>query len=218
MKKLLLISIFILTGLRVFAQNAVIEHVTGTVEIKQPGENSFKNAVSGQEIYSQTVISTGFKSFAIIKIGSATITARPITHLTLTEIQNLAENELVNVNLTAGRVRVDVKPPAGTKATTTITGPMAVASVRGTSFEFDINNLYVIQGAVSFSGDRGQNIIVRAGETSRIDQSGTVTIPKDEKISNLMPPSPAGTGGRDTPASSSAGRNVFTSLGLVFNK
>jgi len=218
MKQFLFLTIFILTSLCVFAQNAVIEHVTGTVEIKQPGEISYKNAVSGQEIYKETVISTGFKSFAIIKIGSATITARPLTHLSLTEIQNLAESELVNVNLRAGRVRVDVKPPAGTKASTKITGPMAVASVRGTSFEFDIHNLYVIEGAVSFAGDRGQNIIVRAGETSRIDQSGTVTIPKDEKISNLMPPSPAGTGERDTPAPGAAGRNVFTTFGLVFIK
>jgi len=218
MKKLLLMSIFILTGLRVFAQNAVIEHVTGTVEIKQPGENSYKNAVSGQEIFSQTVISTSFKSFAIIKIGSATITARPLTHLSLTEIQRVAEEELINVNLRSGRVRVEVKPPAGTKASAKISAPMAVASVRGTSFEFDINNLYVIEGAVSYAGDRGQNIIVRAGETSRIDRSGTVTIPKDEKISNLMPPSPAGTGEMDTPASGGASRNVFTSIGIVFKE
>jgi hypothetical protein len=217
MKKFLLISIFILTCLHIFAQNAVIEQVVGTVEIKQPGENSYKNAVNGQEIFNQTVISTGFKSFAIIKIGSATITARPLTHLSLTEIQNIAESELVNLNLRAGRVRVDVKPPAGTKASATIIGPMAVASVRGTSFEFDIHNLYVIQGSVSYDGERGQNIIVRAGETSRIDQSGTVTIPKDEKISNLMPPSPAGTGERDTPAPGAAGRNVFTSFSIVFN-
>jgi hypothetical protein len=216
MKKLLLISILILTGLRVFAQNAVIEHVTGTVEIKQPGENSYKNAVSGQEIFKETVISTGFKSFAIIKIGSATITVRPITHLSLTEIQKEAEAELINVNLRAGSVRVNVKPPTGTKASAAITGPMAVASVRGTSFEFDIHNLYVIEGAVSFAGNRGQNIIVRAGETSRIDQSGMVTIPKDEKISNLMPPSPAGTSERDTPASGAASRNVFTSINIEF--
>jgi hypothetical protein len=217
MKKLLLILIFILTGFCVFAQNAVIEHVTGTVEIKQPGENSFKPANTGDEIFKETDISTGFKSFAIIRIGNTTITARPLTHLTLKEIQNLAETELVNVNLRAGRVRVEVKPPAGTKASTTLTGPMAVASVRGTSFEFDVNNLYVIEGAVSFRGNKGQNIIVRAGETSRIDQSGTVTIPKDEKISNLTPPSPAGTSERDTPPSGSASRNAFTSFSIKFN-
>jgi len=217
MKQFLFITIFILTGLYISAQNAVIEYVTGTVEIKQPGENSFKRANSGDEIFKETDISTGFKSFAVIRIGSATITARPLTHLTLTEIQNLTETELINVNLKSGRVRVDVKPPAGTKASATITGPIAVASVRGTSFEFDINNLYVSEGSVSFSGNRGQNFLVRAGENSRVGQSGTVTNPKDEKISNLMPPSPVGTDAGTGIVSSPAVEGVDFSIGLEFH-
>ncbi|MDR2730531.1 MAG: FecR domain-containing protein [Treponema sp.] len=52
----------------------------------------------------------------------------------MTEIQNLTELETLNVNLQTGRVRVDVKPPAGTKASTTVKGPEATASVRGTIF------------------------------------------------------------------------------------
>jgi len=200
MKHFLFIAIFIFSGFCVTAQDAVIEHVTGTVEIKQPGENSFKNADVGDKLFKDTVISTGFKSFTIIKVGSTSITARPLTHLTLTEIQNFSEADLVNVNLQAGRVRVDVKPPAGTRASATVKGPMTTASVRGTSFEFDTENLYVSEGVVNFSGSRGQNILVRAGGTSRLDQSGTVTNPKDEKISNLMPPSLAGTSAGDDSA------------------
>ena len=217
MKRLLFITILILTGLCVSAQNAVIEHVTGTVEIKQPGENSFKNANAGDKLFKETVISTSFKSFAIIKIGSTTITARPLTHLTLTEIENLSDVETLNVNLQAGRVRVDVKPPAGTKAATTVKGPTVTASVRGTSFEFDSNNLYVKEGVVSFSGNRGQNVLVRAGESSRLDQSGTVTIPKQEKISNLMPPSPAGTGVSDSAVSSPAAVGINFEIELEFH-
>jgi len=217
MKQMLFLTIFILAGLCVSAQNAVIEHVTGTVEIMQPGEKSFKNANAGDKLFKETVISTGFKSFAIIIIGSTTITARPLTHLTLTEIESLADVETLNVNLQAGRVRVDVKPPAGTKAATTVKGPTVTASVRGTSFEFDTDNLYVNEGTVSFRGNRGQNILVRAGESSRLDQSGTVTIPKQEKISNLMPPSPAGTGAGDSAVSNPAAVGVGFTVELVFH-
>jgi len=216
MKQMLFLTIFILTCLCVSAQNAVIEHITGMVEIKQPGENTFKNANTGDKLFKETVISTGFKSFAIIKIGSTTITARPLTHLTLTEIENLSESETLNVNLQAGRVRVDVKPPAGTKAATTVKGPIVTASVRGTSFEFDTDNLYVNEGAVSFIGNRGQIILVRAGESSRLDQSGTVTIPKQERISNLMPPNPAGTGAGESAVMGSSSTGVGFSIGLEF--
>ena len=216
MKQYLFLTIFILTGMCVSAQNAVIEHVTGNVEIMQPGENTYKNAKSGDNLFKETVILTGFKSFAVIKVGSTTITARPLTHLTLTEIQKMSDVETLDVNLQAGRVRVEVKPSAGTKASTTVKGPIVTASVRGTSFEFDTNNLYVNEGVVNFSGDRGQNILVRAGESSRLDQSGIVTTPKDEKISSLMPPSPVGTGARDGAVSVPASAGVNFTIELTF--
>jgi len=216
MKQILFLTIFILTGLCVFAQDAVIEHVTGDVGIMQPGESSYKNAKSGDKLFQETVIQTGFKSFAIIKIGSTTITARPLTHLTLTEIQKMSDVETLDVNIMAGRVRVEVKPPAGTKAHTKVKGPIVTASVRGTSFEFDTNHLYVNEGAVSFGGNSGQSILVRAGENSRLDQTGAVTIPKEEKISNLMPPSPVGTGAKDSAVSVPASGGVSLTIEVSF--
>jgi hypothetical protein len=211
MKNLLFVTIFVLTGLSAYAQSAVIERITGTVEIKQPREASFKAAKNGDSLFKETVISTGFKSFAVVKTGSTTITVRPLTILSLTEIQKLSETETLEVNLQAGRVRVDVKPPAGTKALMSVSSPSATASVRGTSFEFDTNNLYVNEGRVSFSGNRGQSFLVGAGETSRVDQSGRASNPADERILNLTPPSPAGTGAQDIAAFGST-----TSAGVSF--
>jgi hypothetical protein len=197
MKKLLFAAIFILAGLYAYAQNGVIEQVTGTVEIKQPKETAFVKAGGGVEVFQETVISTSFKSFALIRVGSTTITVRPLTLLSLAEIQKTAETETMRVNLQTGRVRVDVKPLAGTKASTTMNSPTATASVRGTSFEFDTSNLYVNEGAVSFSGTRGQNVLVSAGGSSRVEQTGRASNPKDQRISNLMPPSPIGTSAED---------------------
>ena len=216
MRQLAFITIFMLAGLCVFAQHGVIERIAGTVEIKQPGESSFKNASSGDTLDKETVIATGFKSLAVIKIGSTTITARPLTHLTLTEIQALSEAETVNINLQAGRIRVDVKPSVGTKARMTVNSPTATASVRGTSFEFDTDNLFVNEGTVSFNGSRGQNILVSAGGTSRVGQTGQVTIPRDERNASLLPPSPIGTNAEDAPVPGSAPTEVYFSINMEF--
>jgi hypothetical protein len=205
MKKILFMAIFILTGLYVSAQNgvqdAVIEQITGTIEIKQPRETSFKPASAGEKIFQETVISSSFRSFAIIRVGSTTITVRPLTTLSLTEIQNLNEDETLNVNLQAGRIRVDVKPAAGTRTTTTVSTPSVTASVRGTNFEIDTDNLYVNEGVVSFSGKKGQSMLVGAGGSSRVEHSGQVTNPRDERNSNLMPPNPVGSNAGDSIAS-----------------
>jgi len=221
MKKLLLVTILVFAGLGVFSQEtfigAYIDQLTGTVEIKQPGEKSFKSASSGDKIFKETVISTGFKSYAIIRIGSATITARPLTQLTLSEIQKSGETETLNVNLQTGRVRVDVKPPAGTRTSATVTGPSTTASVRGTSFEFDTDNLYVSEGAVTYIGNRGQDVIVRAGENSRLKQTGQVAYPRDGRNLDLMPPNPVGTGAMDAPSSGPVVTGANFELGLEFN-
>ena len=67
----------------------------------------------GDQVSEDTVVSTGFKSTALIEVGSALLAVRPLTRLTLTEISASAGNETLNVNLAAGRVRVDLNPPAG---------------------------------------------------------------------------------------------------------
>jgi hypothetical protein len=216
MKKIIILIILILSAFYVYAQDSIIEQVSGTVEIKQPGESTFKIANSGDVIFQQTVISTGFKSLAIIKIGHTSISVRPLTVLTLTEIQNSTGIETLNVNLQSGRVRVDVKPPAGTKAAATVKGPTATASVRGTKFEFDTNNLYVSEGTVSFRGNRGQSFLVSAGGSSHVDESGRAVNPRDERRSNLLPPSPAGTSTTDS-IMSGQGAGVSLTIELKFN-
>jgi len=217
MKKLLFAAIFILVGLNVFCQDAFIEQLTGTVEIKQARDNAFKAAKQGDKLSKDTVISTGFKSFAVIKIGSTTMTIRPLSTLSLTDLQKEEGAETLNVNLQAGRVRVDVKPPAGTKAATTLTSPSSTASVRGTSFEFDSHNLYVREGAVNYAGSNGQNITVKAGESSRVAQTGQVTTPRDERNVSLTPPSPFGIADKSVPVSVGVLTTAYFTMKLEFN-
>jgi hypothetical protein len=152
-------------------ETGVIKELTGQVELKLAGKTAFTAAHTGDKVTQDTIISTGFKSTAVIVVGSSVITVRPLTRLSLAEIQSSAGTETLNVNLQAGRVRVDVKPPAGTKANTTVQGPSATASVRGTSFEFDTVKLSVNEGKVAFSGTSGPAAMVIAGETNSVEEA-----------------------------------------------
>jgi hypothetical protein len=149
----------------------VIRELSGEVELKLAGATAFTTARVGDEVSRNTIVSTGFKSTAIIEVGSSVINVRPLTRLSLAEIQSSAGTDTLNVSLQTGRVRVDVKPPAGTKANTTVQSPSSTASVRGTSFEFDTVKLTVREGRVAFKGVSGPTSMVKAGETSSVEEA-----------------------------------------------
>ena len=180
-----------------FSQNqrsGIIRELTGEVELKPAGASAFVPARSGDEVALNTVISTGFKGTAIIEVGSSNITVRPLTRLSLAEIQISSGTENVDMNLQSGRIKVDVKPPAGTKTNFTVQSPSATASVRGTVFDFDTRNLKVTEGKVSFRGSRGMTVPVIAGHESYVGKESKVEHPLTIVFDNLQPSPPAGAG------------------------
>jgi len=188
---LLLTAAILVTGL--FAQNGIIKEITGEVEIKPAGASAFRAASVNEAVNMNTIISTGFRSTAVVEIGSSVITVRPLTRLSLAEIQNTADSENVNVNLQAGRVRVDVNPPAGTRANFTVQSPSATASVRGTSFEFDTVNLNVHEGKVVFGGTSGPPALVNGGFFTFVGTDGTAENPAEVTSASTVPATPIGT-------------------------
>ena len=176
-----------------FAQEAVIKELSGTVELKREGSALWQNAVQGQAITGGTIVSTGFKSSALISVGSSMITVRPLTRLSLAELRTTSQGtETINVSLQAGRVRADVKAPAGARADFTVQTPAATASVRGTVFEIGAFGLWVHEGSIEYNGSSGAPVIVDAGKNSYVDnKSGkTVSITKETLIADLSPPPP----------------------------
>jgi hypothetical protein len=172
MKKALVFMVLLLAIVYgISAQAGTIKELTGDVELKAAGKSTFTTARTGDKVARDTIISTGFKSTAVIEVGSSVITVRPLTRLSLAEIQSSAGTDTLNVSLQTGRVRVDVKPPAGTKANTTVQGPSATASVRGASFDFDTVKLSVNEGKVAFRGASGPATMVNAGETTSVEES-----------------------------------------------
>ncbi|MDR2900086.1 MAG: FecR domain-containing protein [Treponema sp.] len=171
----------------VFGQSGVIRELSGTVEIKPAGQTAFVPAKVGDEIAENTIVSTGIRSTALVAAGSTLITVRPLTRLSLAEISSAAGTETINVSLQTGRVRVAVNPPPGTKASMSVRGPSATASVRGTSFEFDTRNLFVDTGTVSFQGSKGGTMLVSAGATSTISGDGKAADPIETAAIALVP-------------------------------
>jgi hypothetical protein len=157
--------LLVLGAAAAFGQDAYIREITGTVEVKGPGAAEWVRAEEGQRISRDTLISTGFKSTALIVVGNSTIQVRPVTRLSLEELQSAQGNEDVRFDLRAGRVRVDVKPPAEGEVNFTIRSPVATASVRGTSFDFDGLNLRVTEGLVRVSEGGGAGVYVGAGHS-----------------------------------------------------
>ena len=202
MKKCVWVALIVLCAARVFAQpsdsgsadtkSGVIKELSGTVELKHAGQVNFIPAKSGDVVAKDTVVSTGFKSSALIALGSAMLTVRPLTCMTLLEISAAVGTETLNVNLQVGRLRIDVKPPAGMKAAASFISPMATASVRGTSFEFDTKNLVVLEGTVAFTGSKGGAQLVGAGFTSEARDSGRAADPMETYAAELLLPPLAG--------------------------
>ena len=182
----------------IFAQDgstAVLQELSGTVELLHAGSGVWETAERGQVLHADTVVSTGFRSMAMIQAGSVSITVRPLSRLSLSELIAGEGAEGINVNLQAGRVRVDIKTPAGTRADVTVSSPVATASVRGTVFEFDTINMVVSEGAVAFSGALGIAVLVDAGGFSHVDdRNGRVATAEETMITVLKPNLPVTSG------------------------
>jgi hypothetical protein len=85
----LVFSFFVFISPAIFAQQqiqAVIREIAGTVEVKRVDSEVWEAASRGQTLAMATVISTGFRSTAVIALGDSLITLRPLTRLTILEL------------------------------------------------------------------------------------------------------------------------------------
>ena len=189
--KRLMVLIILLTGtVFIFAQTpaanatASIREMAGTVELKTPGSTNWKPAKAGDTLVKETIISTGFKSSAILVVGNSTLTVRPLTRLSLEALLRSQDNsETINVGLRTGRIQVDVKPPAGSRTDFTVTTPVATASVRGTSFNMNPVTIQVTEGAVVYKpagqAASARPVMVSIGQSSQVDtDSGKAANPQ----------------------------------------
>jgi hypothetical protein len=215
MKKLCILILVVWTSSTLVAQQAFIKELAGTVEVKLPGSNNWIAARQGMTITDNTFISTGFKSTALISLGNTTLLVHALTRMTLMEIKNSQGTEQIDINLRAGRVRAVVSPPVGGRASVTVRGPTATASVRGTIFEFDTKTLTVEEGAVRYTGDWGRSVTVYPGASSTVmGKRNIASDPMETRAAELLPGLPAGA---DAVSGDGESNNPTVNFSITFN-
>lgn len=204
MKKHIFTILIIFIGTFLFADiTAVVKDISGKVEIQVPG-GSWKKAAEGMKIEEGYLISTGFRSEAVLELGPSQVIVKQLTRMELAELVEKEGTVRTGLNLRVGKIKAEVRTTAGLRQDFRLTSPVSTAAVRGTSFEYDGVNLKVLEGTVEFTNQRGQRRLVPAGVASRIigtglPQSGeelknllisidpsTLTIPQDFEVSDFM--------------------------------
>jgi hypothetical protein len=176
------------------APEAVIQEITGTVEVKGPGSAEWKAAAAGQALDRASFVSTGFRSTVLIRIGNSSIMVRPLTRMSVEELAADQKGERVILNLRAGRIRANVAPPVGGTVSFSVRSPMATASVRGTVFEFDGGRLRVEEGRVHLGGAAVTGAYIGAGHSTAVDtETGKTATAVERMKEELSPPPPVGT-------------------------
>ena len=85
-KKYIFVMVMLLMGTFLFADlTAVVKNVSGKVEIKAPGSR-WKKAAAGMKIKKGYYISTGFRSEAVLVLGSSQVVVRQLTRMELTRL------------------------------------------------------------------------------------------------------------------------------------
>jgi hypothetical protein len=197
-KRIGLIAVFVIvSAVFVTAQEAVFSEINGKVEYQLAG-GEWQSAKLGDKVGKGSMVSTGFKSSAVLKVDATSISLKPITRLSLEELLKTQGGTSTQLFLLAGRVKADVPPQPGQTTDFRVNSPTATASVRGTSFEFDGVNLVVDRGVVKLGaptpriiaggggnapvnaappGGTGPSREVREGEFSYVAADGTVVAP-----------------------------------------
>jgi hypothetical protein len=176
---LLLSGVFFPGGVFAAELTGVIQTCVGNVEVKLVPDGEWLPGRVGMILNSGSFISTSFKSSVIVVVGSANILIRPLTCLSLGDIIEQRNSDQIDLKLQAGRIRVDVKPPASRPVSFTVTSPVATASVRGTEFDFDAVNLVVRNGTVEYTGVDKATVFATAGKTTSIDRQDRSGAPVD---------------------------------------
>ena len=178
-KKILLTTIllcFVLVSYS-FAQTAKVKSVTGKVEYSTDG-TSWSAVKENMSLAKGTIISTSFKSTAVIVINDSLLHVKPLTRMSLDELTKTQDEVQTELNLVSGKVQVEVKPRAKQEVVNfTVKSAVATASVRGTGFVFDGTNLLVNHGNVALQSRTGFTRSVLGGEFSQVSSRGKVSTP-----------------------------------------
>lgn len=151
MKKILFIlSCSLFYTISLFSSSVEVVSFTGKVKVKFPGDSRWSRLSVGDTLPPKAIVSTGFNSKIVLDLGSATLDVLPLTRMTVSEITESNDTISTSLFLQGGKIKADVNKVEGKIHDFKIKSPVATASVRGTSFLFSGNTLFVERGVVDF--------------------------------------------------------------------
>lgn len=160
--------LFVLCSEALYANTATVVSTVGKVEVSR---NNVWVALTENEVVREgEVISTGFKSEAIIKYKGSVMKLGPLTRITLEKLATSDTKDDVSVFLNTGAVRSTVNHSENKRVSYTVRNPIAVASVRGTEFIFAGNEIRCFDGAVAVVPARLVNPVRDLGISKPVDR------------------------------------------------
>lgn len=208
MKRLIIIAalILLLTAPLFSELQAVIKEVSGKVEVRVPAKG-WVSAAEGMEISKGTIISTGFKSQALLDLGSSNLYVKQLTRMSLDELTQKEGTVTTGLFLRVGRVKAKVKSAAGLQHNFTLKSPISTAAVRGTTLDRSVPGVKVLGGkesVVILANLLNQRRTVWGGESSGTSgYSPPETTEESKRKDSNTDPYTSGrgsiTGGSETP-------------------
>ena len=163
MKKIVTILVLLAVAFYSFALDGIVMEVLGKVE-KQV-DNSWIALKKGDVLVPGDIVSTGFKSEAVISIGESVITVKALTRMTIEQLYEKNKNHVSSVYLDVGSVSADVKPVTNKRVGFTVKTPAVTASVRGTAgIVYAYGKVEGIRGKWGLSAPQPKNISFDRGD------------------------------------------------------
>mgnify|MGYP003289725928 CR=1 FL=1 len=191
MKKILILALLSIFSASLFALDAKVLSVSGKVQV-QRGAN-WVDLKPGDVIRKGEVIQTGFKSEAQISLTSGNqnskITVEAMSRLTIEQLAENPKADKASVYVATGTVKSEIKKTTDRRASYTVRGPVATASVRGTvitvSTGYDSASIETSEGNAAFyetPADARNPVISSADEDKSF-----ASLSEDEVNENLYP-------------------------------
>lgn len=156
MKKIFILALISILSASLFALEAKVISVSGKVQVQRGA--AWVDLKPGDVIRKGEMIQTGFKSEAQISLTSSNqnskLTVAPMSRLTIEQLAENPKADKASVYVATGSVKSEIKKTEDRRASYTVRGPVATASVRGTiitvSTGFDSVSLETAEGNAAF--------------------------------------------------------------------
>ena len=168
-KFLPLLAFAVFAGFSASALEAKFVSIEGKLEILEGG--MWIPVEEGDIIQERgAVISTGFKSNAVVSVKGTNFTLGPLTRITIENMVAMENKDSTQIYIDSGSLKANVSSSDGRKVGFKVRSAVATASVRGTEFKVTSSGrLSVTQGLVSFGGPEASSAEVAKSEDNSTD-------------------------------------------------